>query len=224
MTTAAKPVSDAGENPPASSAVAEPHGTIRLNLAALGIDHHAADFPERFTEFCEQNDLYEMEVNAQGELLILPMTGFRGNRQETYLSYFVTDWQLANGGVVASQTSRFRLPTGEVRGPDAAWITQEHYDAQTPIQRQTVIEGAPAFVVEIRSRTDNLRPVQEKMALWMGGGSRLGWLIDTQTRRVYVYRAGQDEPDGLEDPETLDGEDVLPGFSFPVRQYIFDLD
>jgi Uma2 family endonuclease len=61
------------------------------------------------------------------------------------------------------------------------------------------------------------------MMLWMAGGSRLGWLIDTRNRRVYVYRAGQPEPQLLEDPETLDGEDVLPGFVFPVRQYIFDL-
>ena len=85
-------------------------------------------------------------------------------------------------------------------------------------------EGAPAFVVEIRSRTDNLRPLQNKMALWMAGGTRLGWLIDTRNRRVFIYRAGQDEPQVLDDPETLDGEDVMPGFAFPVRQYIFDLE
>ena len=61
------------------------------------------------------------------------------------------------------------------------------------------------------------------MRLWMDGGARLGWLIDPTNRRVYVYRAGQPEPEVLEDPETLDGEDVLPGFSFSVRQYIFDM-
>ena len=203
--------------------IAEPAGTIRLKLAALGIDHRAADFPVRFIEFCEQNDLYDMEVNAQGELLILPVTGFRGNQQETNLNGFLFNWRIANGGIHASQTSRFRLPSGELRGPDAAWLTQEHYDRQTPLQRETVIEWAPAFVVEIRSRTDNLRPLQSKMALWMAGGVRLGWLIDTRNRRVFIYRAGQDEPETLDAPETLDGEGVLPGFSFPVCQYVFDL-
>lgn len=225
MTTTAKPVTDSAASPPEESGVvAEPEGTIRLKLAPLGIDHRAADFPVRFIEFCEQNDLYNMEVNAQGELLILPMTGFRGNRQETYLSYFVTQWQLANGGVGASQTSRFHLPSGDIRGPDAAWLTREHYDAQTSLQQETVIEGAPAFVVEIRSRTDNLRPVRNKMSLWMAGGAQLGWLIDTRNRQVLIYRAGQDEPETLDDPETLDGENVLPGFTFPVRQYVFDLE
>ena len=224
MTSAAKPLATQTETAPAAGVVAEPQGTIRLKLAALGVDHLAPDFPVRFIEFCEQNDLYEMEYNAQGELLILPMTGFRGNRQESYLTVFVGNWELVNGGVMSGPTSRFRLPSGDVRGPDAAWLTQEHYDAQTPLQQETVIEGAPAFVVEIRSRTDGLRPLQNKMELWMAGGSQLGWLIDTRNRRVFVYRAGQEEPETLDDPENLDGEDVLPGFVFPVRQYIFDLD
>ena len=224
MTTALKPVAEAVEPPEAVILAAEREGTIRLKLAPLGIDHWADDFPVRFIEFCEQNDLYEMEVNAKGELLILPMTGFRGNQWETNINGVMFNWRIANGGIQASQTSRFRLPTGEIRGPDAAWLTQEHYDAQTQLQRETVIEGAPAFVVEIRSRTDNLRPLQNKMALWMAGGTRLGWLIDTRNRRVLIYRAGQDEPQVLDDPETLDGEDVMPGFAFPVRQYIFDLE
>lgn len=220
MTTAPKPTA---VSPSSDVAVAEPAGTIRLDLSALGIDHLAADFPARFVEFCEQNDLYEMEVNSAGELLILPMTGYRGSRQETYANYFLVGWQLANGGVASSQSSRFHLPSGDVRGPDAAWMTQERYDAQTPLQRETVIEGAPDFVVEIRSRTDALRPLQNKMVLWMDGGARLGWLIDARNRQVFIYRAGQPQPELLDDPEKLDGEDVLPGFAFAVRQYIFDL-
>ena len=88
-----------------------------MKLASLGIDHRAADFPVRFIEFCEQNNLYEMEVNAEGELLILPMTGFRGNQRETNLNGVLFNWRLANGGVQASQTSRFHLPSGEIRGP-----------------------------------------------------------------------------------------------------------
>ena len=202
------PIADAGERT----------GAICLRLESLGIDHQADDFPARFIEFCEQNDLYEMEVNADGELIILPMTGFPGNRQEYYLVHFLAAWEIEHGGVGASPSSRFHLPSGEIRGPYAAWMTQERYDAQTPEQRETVIEGAPDFVVEIRSRTDNLAPLQRKMGLWMAGGVRLGWLIDTANRCAYIYRPGQATP------EVLDGENVLPGFSFPVRQYVFDLE
>ena len=177
----------------------------------------------RFIEFCEQNDLYEMEVNAEGELLILPMTGYRGNKHEYYLSGFLFNWEVANGGSGSSQTVRFRLPSGAIRGPDAAWITQERFDALPEDEWNRIVDGAPDFVVEIRSRTDDLRPLQNKMVQWMAGGARLGWLIDTRNRRVFIYRAGQDAPVTLDAPETLDGENVLPGFSFPVRQYVFDL-
>ena len=43
-----------------------PDGAVVLRLTALGIDHRAEDFPARSIAFCEQNDLYEMEVNAVG--------------------------------------------------------------------------------------------------------------------------------------------------------------
>ena len=202
---------------------AEPPAAIRLCLAPLGINFRDPDFPARFIDFCAENDLYEMEVNEAGELVILPMVGFRGNRREGFAGHFLFGWELENGGVSASSTSRFRLPSGAVRGPDAAWITQERYDATTDAERDTVFPGAPDFVLEIRSRSDNLRPLQRKMRLWMDAGARLGWLIDPINRRVYIYRAGHPEPETLENPATLDGEDVLPGFVFAVRRYIFDL-
>ena len=202
---------------------AEPPGAIRLCLAPLGINFRDPDFPARFIDFCAENDFYNMEVNEAGELVILPMVGFRGNRREGFAGHFLFGWELENGGVSASSTSRFRLPSGAVRGPDAAWITQERYDAATDAERDTVFPGAPDFVLEIRSRSDNLRPLQHKMRLWMDAGACLGWLIDPINRRVYIYRAGQPEPEMLENPATLDGEDVLPGFVFAVRRYIFDL-
>ena len=215
MTTTAKPTT-------VPTAIA-PDGAVVLRLSALGIDHRAADFPAQFIEFCEQNDLYEMEVTAEGELLILPMTGYRGNKHEFYFAVLLGNWELANGGSASSQTVRFRLPSGAVLGPDAAWITQERFDALPELERDTIIESAPDFVVEIRSRTDNLRPLQNKMAQWMAGGVRLGWLIDARFRQVHVYRVGQSEPQLLDDPDILDGEDVLPGFVFPARQYVFDI-
>ena len=220
MTTTPKPI---GASPTAGVRVAEPAGTMRLDLSALGIDHRAADFPARFIEFCEQNNLYEMEVNAAGDLLILPMTGYRGNKEESYMTHFLVGWELANGGSASSQTVRFRLPSGEISGPDAAWISQERFDALSDDQWNRVIEGAPDFVVEIRSRTDNLRPLLDKMSRWMEAGARLGWLIDSPNRRAYIYRAGEPEPEVLEDPESLSGENVLADFDFPVRRYIFDL-
>ena len=201
----------------------DPSSAIRLCLAPLGIDWRDPDFLARFIDFCAENDLYDVEVNEAGELVILPMVGFKGSRQEMQSAIELGIWTRENGGVSVSSNSRFRLPSGAVRGPDAAWIAQERYDAATDAERDTVFPGAPDFVLEIRSRSDNLRPLQRKMRLWMDAGARLGWLIDPYNRRVYIYRAGQPEPEVRENPATLDGENVLPGFVFAVRRYIFDL-
>ena len=77
-------------------------------------------------------------------------------------------------------------------------------------------------MIEIRSGSDNLAPLQGKMRLYIENGALLGWLIDPRNRRVYVYRVGQSDPELLEDPATLSGENVLPGFAFNVAQWIFE--
>ena len=143
MTTVPKELPAAGQPALDVDAGAEPPGAIRLRLDALGIDFRAADFPTRFIDFCEANDDYEMEINEAGELVILPMVGFRGNRREHYMNVFLGNWEMANGGVSVSSTSRFRLPTGAIRGPDAAWVTQERYDAATDAERETVFPAPP---------------------------------------------------------------------------------
>ena len=82
----------------------------------------------------------------------------------------------------------------------------------------------PDFVVEVRSGSQrSLTQLLHKMQEYMENGARLGWLIDPIERTVRVYRAGVDEPELLAEPETLDGGELLPGFSFAVRELIFDL-
>ena len=108
-------------------------------------------------------------------------------------------WDRSNPGAHFSQTVAFRLPSDAQYMPDAAWITQERFDNLTEFELRNTINGAPDFVVEVRSRSDRLPPLLAKMEEWMEGGSRLGWLLDPIDRRAYVYRAGQDM-EVLEEP------------------------
>ncbi len=66
-------------------------------------------------------------------------------------------------------------------------------------------------MVELRSPSDSLKKIQEKMQEYIENGARLGWLIDRKNRRVEIYRPNRDV-EILENPATLSGEDVLPGF------------
>ena len=197
-------------------------GELRLNLSALGIDHHAPDFGERFCRMTCDNASWQMEYSAKGELIIMPMPAEQSVLDESAAHGELYIWQRRNGGISYGANIGFHLPSGAVRAPDVAWISQEHHDNLTPQERRGTINGAPDFLVEIRSRSDRLPPFLAKMAEWMAAGAKLGWGIDPRQRRAYIYRAGQDEPEILDDPAILSGEDVLPGFVFAVGRLIFD--
>ncbi len=91
-----------------------------------------------------------------------------------------------------------------------------------PVGIRGAITVCPALVAEIRSDTGNPAPLQCKMERCVTNGALLGWLIDPCLRQVHVHRPGI-EPELLEDPETVGGEGVLPGFTLEVRRRIFVL-
>ena len=197
-------------------------GELRLNLTAFGVDHFADDFGERLCQLSSDNPGWQFEYSAQGELIVMAPPGSESSADEGQVIIVLGNWRLNNGGMSYPSTIGFQLSSGAVLIPDAAWITQERYDNLTPSERRGTINGAPDFVVEVRSRTDRLSPFLAKMQEWMDGGARLGWGIDPRNRHGYIYRVGQVGPELLENPETLSGEDVLSGFTFQVRNLIFD--
>ncbi len=170
--------------------------------------------------FIEANDLYSIEYNEAGELIIMPAMLMPGGNLESTLIAFVTIWRLQHGGMTPSSATIFRIPGLGGRGPDASWVSPERLAQLDPEQYRTG-QLCPDFVAEIRSRNDSLSYLQSKMAEYIAHGARLGWLIDPFNRRVSIYRPDQ-EPEVLEDPETLSGEDLMPGFEFRVRELIFD--
>ena len=105
----------------------------------------------------------------------------------------------------------FKLPNNANLSPDASWVRRQKIDALTPEEKRKFLPLSPDFVVELRSETDSLKTLQAKMEEYMENGVSLGWLIDAKLRRVEVYRQGQ-EVEVLENPKTVSGEDVLPGF------------
>ncbi|UWU47516.1 Putative restriction endonuclease [Limnospira platensis C1] len=90
-------------------------------------------------------------------------------------------------------------------------MSRPRWEALTPDMRRGFAPLCPDFVVELRSPTDSLSLLREKMGEYLENGARLGWLIDPQNRRVEIYRPGQ-EIEVLPEPTELSGGDVLPGF------------
>ena len=79
----------------------------------------------------------------------------------------------------------------------------------------------PDFVAELRSPSDGLKDLRDKMEEYIAQGVRLAWLIDPQTQTVEIYRPG-DAVEVLQRPATLSGEDVLPGFVLDLKGILFD--
>ena len=193
---------------------------LRLNLKALGVDGSAPDFGERLCQLTRDNEPYDFQFSAQGELIVMAPSGPLSNFGENAINVEVAIWGRNNPGAHFSQTVGFRLPSNAQLMPDAAWITQERFDNLTERELSGTINGAPDFVVEVRSRSDRLTPQLAKMAEWMEAGARLGWLLDPIDRRVYIFRP-ELELEILENPAMVYGEDVLPGFVFDVGRLMF---
>lgn len=188
---------------------------IQLNLTPL-IQHFT---PEQFYELCMANKDVAMERSATGELIIMPPVGGESGERE---ANYITDLSIWNRqtqrGKVFSSSTVFRLPQGGDRAPDAAWVSLERWQALTPEQRRKFPPLCPDFVLELRSDSDRLKPLQNKMQEYLASGLKLGWLIDPQTQRVEIYRPHQ-EVEILALPATISGEDILPGFRLEILEF-----
>jgi Uma2 family endonuclease len=115
-------------------------------------------------------------------------------------------------GKAFDSSGGFKLPNGADRSPDASWVQRERWESLSLEQREKFLPLCPDFVVELRSASDRLKSLQDKMQEYRENGAKLGWLIDPQNKRVEIYRPDQEEVEIQENPTTLSGENVLPGF------------
>ena len=167
---------------------------------------------EQFEQIALANPDLRIELSADGELSIMPPTGGNTGRRNADLTTDLNLWNRQTRlGVVFDSSTIFRLPNGAERSPDAAWIILERWNALTQNEQDSFPPLCPDFVIELRSKTDSLKPLQAKMQEYQDNGCRLGWLINYQDRQVEIYRP-QREKEVLRSPQTLSGEEVLPGF------------
>lgn len=172
---------------------------------------------EQFYELCMVNKDLAMERSPEGELIIMPPVGGESGRNEARYIVKLGVWNEKTGlGEVFSSSTVFKLPKGGDRSPDAAWVAQERWDALTPDEQTKFPPLCPDFVIELRSESDRLKPLQGKMQEYLESGLRLGWLIDPQGQKVEIYRPDQ-AVEVLVLPVTLSGEDVLPGFTLAIE-------
>lgn len=168
---------------------------------------------EQFIALSAANRDLKLERNAQGELIVNPPTGWETGRFNSSISGELYLWwrNFGESGLVFDSSTGFILPNGATRSPDASWVSQERWDALTPEQKGTFANICPDFVVELRSGSDRIEPLQAKMKEYIDNGAKLGWLLDPQNRRVEIYQLSKTVKVS-ENPAELLGEEILPGF------------
>ena len=177
--------------------------TSRITLRRI---NHA-----EFEQLCQDNPDLRLELTATGELVTMAPAGFESSKRNFKLAARVFIWnETTELGEGFDSSGGFTLPSGAVRSPDVTWIEKSKLiGISADVAFPKVI---PDFVIELRSKSDRLVTLQDKMLEYRTNGVRLGWLIDPQQQRVEIYRLEQ-EVEILQSPTTLSGEDVLPGFT-----------
>src|SRR4028118_961264 len=167
---------------------------------------------DQFFEFCQLNRDLRIERSTKGELIIMSPTGSEtGNRNFDFIVQLGI-WARQDGtGIGFDSSAGFTLPNGAMKSSDAAWIKLEKWHTLTPEQQQKFAPICPDFIIELRSPSDNLQPLKDKLQEYIDNGVSLGWLIDRKNRKVYIYRPNS-EVECLDNPATLSGESILPEF------------
>lgn len=184
-------------------ATASPTGTVALHWPLTD---------DQFARLCALNPDMRFEYTSTGDLLIMPPTGGDTGHINANLTTDFTLWARQDGsGLIFDSSTLFVLPNGARRSPDVSWVQRARWDALAPEEQRSYPPLCPDFVLELRSPTHRLAPLQDKMQEYCDNGARLGWLIDPIERIVYVYRPGE-AVERLVAPMEVSGEPVLAGF------------
>jgi Uma2 family endonuclease len=172
---------------------------------------------EQFLQICHEFPEDRVEYNAREAVTtVIPFNDPATAHCSSNITYQLFAWQRSTRrGMVSDSSAGFHFPDGSRMGPDAAWFDEQRWEsAQEPGTNFPVF--APEFVIELRSPTDRIRPLREKMDDYIRNGVQLAWLIDPKERTVTIYKPGA-EPVVLDQPTHVRGEG-------PVEGFVLDLD
>ncbi|MGB5633012.1 MAG: Uma2 family endonuclease [Waterburya sp.] len=167
---------------------------------------------DNFFDFCQLNSHLRIERNATGKLIIMSTAGSETGNRNAKLMQQLANWTDRDGsGIEFDSSAGFILPNGATRSPDASWIKLTRWNSLSAEQKTKFAPVCPDFVVELKSPSDSLQLLRDKMQEYIDNGASLGWLIDRTTRQVYIYTPDSDIQ-CLDNPQTLKADPLLSGF------------
>jgi Uma2 family endonuclease len=167
---------------------------------------------EELIRLSEVNRPYRFERNKSGEIVMMTPVGGIGGTHEGWVFSSLINWnETVQTGIAFGPNTGFNLPDGSCLSPDAAWVSLARWNALTPAEQAGFPPLCPEFLIEVRSRSDSRRMVEEKMQLWMENGAQLAWLVDPIDASVSIYQPGE-AVRTLERPEIVEAGEPVTAF------------
>ena len=165
-------------------------------------------------------DGYKREL-LQGEIILSP-AGSEHGRISFLVAIAIDRHAMQHGlGVVFDSSTGFRLSPDDLLSPDAGFVVKSRLAGMKRLPRG-FFPGAPDLAVEVLSPSDTPGHTHEKLTQYFSHGTRLVWIINPTERNALVYRTPEADR-LLRVTDTLDGEDVLPGFRLPLAELFAEL-
>ena len=186
-------------------------------VSRFGVSLPRAMSEDDFFDFCQVNEFIRIERTHEGDIIMMAPAGGESGNQSGETFGQLREWARRDGiGVAFDASTGFVLPNGAMRAPDGAWVRRKRLAVLTAGQKRKFLPLCPDFVIEVRSPTDRIARLREKMAEYLANGAQLGWLIEPDQHRVHIY-----SPDGrveiFKNPQCISGDPVLPGFTLDLQ-------
>lgn len=173
-----------------------------------------------FARFCADNRKLRIERYGPDDIRIMSPTFFLTTRLNQEIIRQLSNWHHQHRlGYVGESNAGYQLEPSVMLSPDASWISEERIAGLTRTQREDeFLPACPDFVIELKSKSDRLPTLRQKMNRWLHYGVRLGWLLDPATRTTYVYRPGQAAQTLKGFGRILDAAPELPDFALDLTE------
>jgi Uma2 family endonuclease len=168
---------------------------------------------EAFMALSKEGHRYEI---VNGELVEVGNSGALHGYVCSLLLTALMGFVLPNKlGVILDSSTAFKMKNGNRRSPDISFFAKERLQGMTELP-SGFLDGAPDLAVEVLSPSNTVEEIDGKIAEYFENGTRLVWVINPSQHYVLVYRSAQEPDRLLKSVNSLEGEEVVPRFSFPV--------
>jgi Uma2 family endonuclease len=168
---------------------------------------------EEFFQFCQANKGLRIERNHKLEIIVMSPTGSESSHLNAELNADLVLWNRQNkSGVVFESNGGFTLPDRSVFAPDAAWVSNERWNALSREEQKKFAPVCPEFVMELKSPSDNWTDLERKAQSWIRNGCLMVWLIHPENKTVQIVTSLHSEEIDLSQQHLVSADPVLPGF------------